>query len=114
MRQPLRLVSCCVQSPDSSSPGFSCWRFRWLSRAGSRRLAALKESWSALKSQWLVATVFHCVLIVLAVSGALLCGIGMFLTGPLYCLSVAILYRDFFPATAFGSWKKHAEPFPEV
>ncbi len=31
---------------------------------------ALKESWSALKSQWLAATVFHCVLIVLAVSGA--------------------------------------------
>jgi uncharacterized membrane protein len=75
---------------------------------------ALKESWSALKSQWLVATIFHAVLVVVAVSGAILCGIGIFLTGPLYCLSMAILYREFFPATAFGSWKKHAEPFPEI
>jgi hypothetical protein len=75
---------------------------------------ALKESWSALKSQWLVATVFHSVLILAAVSGVILCGIGLFFTGPLYCLSMAILYREFFPATAFGSWKKHAEPFPEI
>ena len=75
---------------------------------------ALDQSWNALKSQWFAATVFHCVLIVSAVSGALLCGIGIFLTGPLYCLSIAILYRDFFPAMEFGSWKKHAEPFPEV
>jgi uncharacterized membrane protein len=75
---------------------------------------ALKESWSALKSQWLVATVFHAVLVLVAVSGAILCGVGIFLTGPLYCLSIAILYREFFPATAFGSWKKHAEPIPEI
>jgi len=75
---------------------------------------ALIQSWNALKSQWLVATVFHWVLILAAVSGALLCGVGIFLTGPLYCLSIAILYREFFPATAFGSWKKHVEPFPEV
>jgi hypothetical protein len=75
---------------------------------------ALIQSWNALKSQWLVAAVFHCVLILLAVSGAVLCGVGIFLTGPLYCLSIAMLYREFFPATAFGSWKKHAEPFPEV
>jgi hypothetical protein len=75
---------------------------------------ALKESWSALKSQWLVATVFHAVLVLVAVSGAILCGVGIFLTGPLYCLSIAILYREFFPATAFGSWKKHAEPLPEI
>jgi hypothetical protein len=75
---------------------------------------ALIQSWNALKSQWLVAAVFHCVLILLAVSGAVLCGVGIFLTGPLYCLSIAVVYREFFPATAFGSWKKHAEPFPEV
>ena len=75
---------------------------------------AIIQSWNALKSQWLVAAVFHCVLILLAVSGAVLCGVGIFLTGPLYCLSIAVVYREFFPATAFGSWKKHAEPFPEV
>jgi uncharacterized membrane protein len=75
---------------------------------------ALKTSWNALKSQWLVATVFHVVLALLAVSGVILCGFGLILTGPLYCLSLAILNREFFPATALGSWKKHGEPFPEV
>jgi uncharacterized membrane protein len=75
---------------------------------------ALIQSWNSLKSQWLVATVFHCVLILAAVSGALLCGVGIFLTGPVYCLSIAVLYREFFPTTAFSSWKKHVEPFPEV
>ena len=73
---------------------------------------ALIQSWNALKSQWLVATLFHCVLIAAAWSGFLLCGIGIFFTGPLYCLAIAILYRDFFPS-ALGAWKKHPEPFPE-
>ncbi len=74
---------------------------------------ALKQSWSALKSQWLVATLFHCVLILAAWSGLLLCGVGVFLTGPLYCLAISILYRDFFPSLDMGSFKKHPEPFPE-
>jgi uncharacterized membrane protein len=76
--------------------------------------AAIKMSWSALKSQWLVATVFHLVLILAAVSGIVLCGVGVVFTGPLYCLALAILHREFFPGTAVGSWKKHVEPFPEV
>jgi hypothetical protein len=75
---------------------------------------ALIQSWNALKSQWLLATVFHWVLIIASASGALLCGIGILLTGPLYCLSLAILYREFFPAMDFGAWKKQAELFPEV
>jgi hypothetical protein len=75
---------------------------------------AIKMSWNALKSQWLVVTVFHLVLMLAAVSGVLLCGFGVVFTGPLYCLSLAILNREFFPASALGSWKKHAEPFPEV
>jgi uncharacterized membrane protein len=75
---------------------------------------ALIQSWNALKSQWLLATVFHWVLIIASASGALLCGIGILLTGPLYCLSIAILYREFFPAMDFGAWKKQAELFPEV
>jgi len=75
---------------------------------------AMKMSWNALKSQWLVATVFHFVLILLAVSGVLLCGIGVLFTGPLYSLSLAILNREFFPTTALGSWKKLGEPFPEI
>jgi hypothetical protein len=75
---------------------------------------AIKMSWNALKSQWLVATVFHFVLILAALSGVLLCGIGVLVTGPLYSLSLAILNREFFPTTALGSWKKHGEPYAEI
>jgi uncharacterized membrane protein len=75
---------------------------------------ALMQSWNSLKSQWLTATVFHLFLSLVAVSGSILCGIGFFFTAPLYCLSIAILYREFYSATAFGTWQKHPEPFPEV
>jgi hypothetical protein len=73
---------------------------------------ALIQSWTALKSQWLVATLFHCVLIVAALSGLVLFGVGIVFTGPLYCLTISIFHRDFFPS-AVASWKKHPEPFPE-
>ena len=43
---------------------------------------ALIQSWNALKSQWLVATLFHIVLIFAALSGVMLCGVGIFFTGP--------------------------------
>ena len=43
---------------------------------------ALIQSWNALKSQWLVAALFHCVLILARLSGLLLCGVGILLTGP--------------------------------
>ena len=75
---------------------------------------ALMQSWNSLKSQWLTATVFHLLLSLVAVSGTILCGIGFFVTAPLYSLAIAILYRDFYSASAFGSWQKHPEPFPEV
>jgi hypothetical protein len=74
---------------------------------------ALIQSWNALKSQWLVATLFNAVLILASFSGAFLCGIGLLFTGPLYCLAISILYRDFFGASALNSWKKGPEPFPE-
>jgi hypothetical protein len=75
---------------------------------------ALIQSWNALKSQWLMATVFHFVLILLLHLGLVLCGVGILLTGPLYSLSLAILYRDFFPGSGMAAWKKHAEPVPEI
>ncbi len=74
---------------------------------------ALIESWRALKSQWLTATLFHVFLIVAAAAGALLCGIGILCTGPLYSLSIAIVYRDFFPAGAVGAKHKPADPLSE-
>ena len=75
---------------------------------------ALIQSWNTLKSQWLMATVFHVILMLVAISGLMLCGLGVFLTGPLYSLSLAILYHDFFPTSGKEAWKKHAEPFPEI
>ena len=74
---------------------------------------ALIQSWNALKSQWLVATLFHCVLLLSTWSGLLLCGFGIFFTGPLYCLGISILYREFFSSSDLGFAKKHPEPFPE-
>jgi hypothetical protein len=75
---------------------------------------ALIQSWNALKSEWLTATVFHVILILLAGAGALLCGVGILLTGPLYSLSIAILYQDFFPGSGKAASTKYAEPFPEI
>ena len=75
---------------------------------------ALYQSWEALKSQWLTATLFHVLLIIATVSGVLLCGIGLFCTGPLYSLSIAILYHDFFPAGPLGTRHKAVDPLPEI
>jgi len=75
---------------------------------------ALIQSWNVLKSQWLTATCFHLVLIVFAYSGLMLCFVGVLVTGPVYSLSLAILYHDFFPTSGKAAWTKHAEPFPEI
>ena len=75
---------------------------------------AMIQSWHALKSQWLTATAFHFVLSLLAGSGAILCGIGLIFTAPLYCLSIAVLYRDFFPYHASPAWKPAKDPFPDI
>jgi hypothetical protein len=74
---------------------------------------ALIQSWNALKSQWLIAAVFHSVLLLLTYSGLALCGVVVLVTGPIYCISLAILYHDFFPASGKTAWEKRAEPFPE-
>jgi hypothetical protein len=75
---------------------------------------AIMQSWNALKSQWLNAAVFHWVLFILAGSGFILCCIGLLVTGPLYALSVAILYHNFFDWGPLPAAKKHTDPFPEV
>jgi hypothetical protein len=75
---------------------------------------ALIQSWHALKSQWLTAAVFHWVLIILAVSGVCFCYFPVLITGPLYCLSVTMLYQRFFGWGPVSPWKKHADPFPEM
>jgi len=75
---------------------------------------ALIQSWEALKAQWLTVTVFHIFLILVTMSGVLLCFVGVFFTGPLYALSIAILYHDFFPAGPLDARHKPAEPLAEI
>ena len=75
---------------------------------------ALIQSWTALKSQWLVAMVFQILLFLVSMSGLLLCGVGVLATGPLYCLAIAILHRDFFSASHVASFPKHPTPFAEL
>jgi hypothetical protein len=75
---------------------------------------SLIQSWHALKSQWLAVTVFHLLLVILSIAGVILCGIGILLTGPLYSLSIALVYHRFFPVPPSQASKPSAEPFPEI
>jgi hypothetical protein len=67
---------------------------------------AIIQSFHALKSQWVQATVVHLALGFVAGLGFLAFGIGWLVTGPLYVLSVAVLYRDFFLAAQSPLWTK--------
>ncbi len=74
---------------------------------------AMIRSFHALKAQWLAATVVHMAMLALTGLGFAFFGIGLLVTGPLYALSIAVLYREmFFSPTAVG-WQKDADPFPE-
>ncbi|GAC1465728.1 MAG: hypothetical protein NVSMB9_05620 [Isosphaeraceae bacterium] len=57
---------------------------------------AIGQSWRALKREWLTATVFQLTTNLIAGLGACFCCGGLLFTMPLYCLSIAVLYRDFF------------------
>lgn len=57
---------------------------------------AVVESWRILRPQWLTATVFHLVLGLVSGLGVLLCGVGILITGPLYSLSIALLFHEFY------------------
>lgn len=68
--------------------------------AGLPAPAAIGGSWNALKGQWLMASVFHLVVSFFSGIGSCLCCVGLLVTAPLYVLSIAVLYRDFFPGNA--------------
>jgi uncharacterized membrane protein len=74
---------------------------------------AMIQSFRALKSQWLVATVVHLAIAAVAGLGTLLGGIGLVVTGPLYALSLAVLYRDFFLNPYSSTWKRPRDPYRE-
>jgi uncharacterized membrane protein len=68
-------------------------------------LDAIRESWRALKGQWLAATIFHFVIYSLAGLGACCFLVGLLITWPLYCLSIAVLYGETYltkPPSAFA------------
>jgi hypothetical protein len=75
---------------------------------------AMRQSARAVLPQWLTASVFHVVLVLLSGSGTLLCCVGILFTAPLYSLSIAILYHEFFSTSHEPTWKKRpVDPFPE-
>jgi uncharacterized membrane protein len=75
---------------------------------------AVAESWRVLSPQWLTATVFHLVLSLISGMGFLLCCVGILFTGPLYGLSIAILFHEFYePAVSPDTKKPPGDPYPE-
>ena len=63
---------------------------------GLTATSAIRQSWNALKGQWLTATLFHVVISFLSSIGIIFCCVGILFTGPIYVLSLTVLYRDFF------------------
>jgi len=70
---------------------------------------AVAESWRVLSPQWLTATVFHLVLSLVSGMGVLLCCLGILVTGPLYSLSIALLFHEFYEP-ASSSYDKKPPP----
>lgn len=60
---------------------------------------AMRLSFNTLKGDLVMSAVFVFLAGLVGASGVLLCGVGALFTLPLLYLSVAVLYRDFFPAT---------------
>ncbi|WP_406695690.1 hypothetical protein V5E97_32265 [Singulisphaera sp. Ch08] len=78
-----------------------------------RAIAAIRQSYHALKAQWLSATLFHVVTSFLSGIGTCFFCVGILLTGPIYVLSIAILYRDFFLAKGVAFDSKPAPPYSD-
>src|SRR4051812_40829793 len=74
---------------------------------------AMIRSYHAARPQWLAASAVHLATLAAAGSGFLLAGIGLLFTGPLYALSLAVLYRDVFLSPSAVSWDKPRNPFED-
>ncbi len=57
--------------------------------------AAVVESFSLLKKQWLMTALFFLVLTIVSALGGLICGVGIVATLPLLFLSLAVGYLSF-------------------
>jgi len=87
---------CALVLPGFVVSGVLMFTLPLIVDGGLDAISALAQSWHALKRQWLVATLFHVVASFAASVGLCFCGVGFLFTAPLYCLSIALLYRDFF------------------
>jgi hypothetical protein len=67
---------------------------------------ALIQSVHTLKSQWLLATAVHLVMSMITGFGFFCFVIGLLVTGPLYALTLAVLYRDLLLNPYSPSWSK--------
>ena len=76
-------------------------------------IGAMKQSFEALKSQWLLAIVVHVVIVFVLGLGVSLLGIGLLATGPIAALSIAVLYRELFLNPYTPSWDKPPAPDEE-
>jgi uncharacterized membrane protein len=70
-----------------------------------RRLGAIdaiSQSVNTLKNEILMATLFYLVVGIIVVVGVAACCVGVLVTFPLFILSIAVVYRDFFGAAGQG------------
>lgn len=75
---------------------------------------AVKRSFEALKRSWHLAMLFVWVAWMIVVAGALLCGVGLLFTAPLYVLAVAVQYRRSFAPGGMARKAVVADPWAEA
>jgi uncharacterized membrane protein len=92
--------------PGWIAAGLLMFTFPLIVDGGLPATAAARQSFEALRSQWVLAAVTHLVIAAVAGSGALLLGIGLLVTGPLYVLSIAVLYTEMFLDPLAPIWRK--------
>ncbi len=56
----------------------------------------LSRSWNTLKPHMMSALIFLVVIAIVNIIGAIPCGLGLLITGPVSLVAVALVYRDFF------------------
>ncbi len=77
-------------------------------------VSALAESFSLVKSQWVMAAVFYFLGQLLAGVGGLLLGVGAFITYPLFILGVTIAYLTFTQPPAPPAMPDYGQAVPGV
>jgi hypothetical protein len=77
-------------------------------------VAALTESITLLKRQWIMATVFFFLGQIFGAIGALFCGVGALVTYPLFILGVTIAYLNFTSPPTPPVLPDYGQPMPGV